>query len=141
MRWLWPLFCLPACVYGVSGEVFRVKIAAGAYDRAVAAVEARCHGVRFTNPEAGIVTSKWQVYHSSEGAFLGRCQVAIVATEGELGADVRIAVTLKQCPLSDLDDLQALGDSATCPVVFAVPQEVANGQQDAVRKVQYDMRQ
>lgn len=134
------LFLLCSCTYGVQGSMFRTKEPETAFERAVQAVEAHCNGVRFTNPEAQIVTSHWRVFHSRDGAFLGRCQVAVIKAEKEAGADVRVAVTIKQCPLVDLDDVDAVADSTTCEVTFSMPGEVANGQQDAVRKVEYDVR-
>ena len=140
MRVVLIMLLTTSCTYGVQGSMFRTKEPERVFDRAVKAVETYCNGVRFTNPEAQIVTSHWRVFHSRDGAFLGRCQVAVIKVEGEAGADVRVAVTLKQCPLVDLDDVDAVGDSATCEVVFTMPGEVANGQQDAVRKVEYDVR-
>lgn len=129
-----------SCTYGVQGSMFRTKEPETAFERAVQAVETHCNGVRFTNPDAQIVTSHWRVFHSRDGAFLGRCQVAVIKAEKEAGADVRVAFTIKQCPLVDLDDVDAVGDSTTCEVTFSMPGEVANGQQDAVRKVEYDVR-
>lgn len=134
------LLACSACTWTVQGTNFRTKEAETAFDRAVEAVEKHCNGVRFTNPEAQIVTSHWQVFHSRDGAYLARCQVALVRAEGELGAEVRVAVAFKLCPLVELLDLDALGDSTTCEVAFALPSEVANAQQDAVRKVEYDVR-
>jgi hypothetical protein len=141
VRFLLVLLALASgCTYGVQGSLFRTKEPETAFDRAVQAVETHCNGVRFTNPEAQIVTSHWRVFHSRDGAYLGRCQVAVIKVDGEAGADVRVAVTLKVCPLVDLDDVDAVGDSTTCEVTFTMPGEVATGQQDAVRKVEYDVR-
>lgn len=140
MRVFVPLVLLSSCTWAVNDARFRTVQAETAYERAVKSVEKRCNGVRYDNPEAQIVTSHWQVYHSRDGAHLGRCQVSIVKASGELGADVRVAVTMKVCPLVELADLDALGDSKTCTVTFMVPQEVANALQDAVKKVEYDVR-
>ncbi|MBE2250938.1 MAG: hypothetical protein IAE78_15480 [Myxococcus sp.] len=134
------LLTASGCAYSVQGAVFRTREAETAFARAVKAVEAHCNGVRFTNPDAQVVTSHWRVFHSRDGAFLGRCQVAVIKAADELGADVRVAVTLKQCPLIDLADVDAVGDSAACEITFSMPGEVATGQQDAVRKVEYDVR-
>ncbi len=134
------LVLLSSCTWAVSDVRFRTVQAETAYERAVKAVETRCNGVRFDNPEAKIVTSHWQVFHSRDGAHLGRCQVSIVKAADELGADVRVAVAMKVCPLVELTDLDALGDSSTCTLTFMVPQEVANALQDAVKKVEYDVR-
>jgi len=134
------LLLLDGCTWTVQGATFRTKEADTAFDRTVEAVNAHCNGARFVNPDAQIVTSHWRVFHSRDGAFLVRCQVSLVKAADELGAEVRVAVTIKQCPLVDLAELDALGDSDTCQVAFSMPTEVANAQQDAVRKVEYDVR-
>jgi hypothetical protein len=134
------LLLCTGCTWTVQGSTFRTKEADTAFERAVAAVGAHCNGARFVNPDAQIVTSHWQVFHSRDGAFLVRCQVALVKAADEVGAEARVAVTIKQCPLVDLAELDALGDSDTCQVTFSMPTEVANAQQDAVRKVEYDVR-
>lgn len=131
---------LAGCTWTVNDARFRTVQAETAYERAVKAVAQHCDGVRFENPTDQIVTSHWRVLHSRDGAHLVRCQVSIVQASGELGADVRVGVTMKRCPLVELNDLDALGDSETCAVTFLVPQEVANGLQDAVKKVEYDVR-
>lgn len=134
------LLLTTGCTWAVNDARFRTLQAETAYERAVKAVAAHCNGVRYENPEAQIVTSHWQVFHSRDGAHLGRCQVSIVKASGELGADVRVATAMKACPLVELTDLDALADSTTCTLTFMVPQEVANALQDAVRKVEYDVR-
>jgi len=134
------LLLLAGCTYPVLGTAFRTREGSTAFERAVQAVETRCHGVRFTNAEAGIVTGHWQAFHTREGVFLGRCQVSVFQQADEVGAEVRVAVTMKQCPLSDLADLDALGDTATCQPAFAIPGEAANGQNEAVRQVEADVR-
>jgi hypothetical protein len=139
MRWL-ALPLLASCTYAVNGATFRTREAEAAFDRAVAAVEQHCHGVRHLNPEAQIVTSRWQVYHSREGAYLGRCQVSVWKADGELGAEVRVAVTTKKCPLVDLAEVDALGDSTTCELTFTMPGEVATGQSLAVQRIETDVR-
>lgn len=128
------------CTWAVNDARFRTVQAESAYERAVKAVATHCHGVRYENPEAQIVTSHWQLFHSKDGPHLGRCQVSIVQAKGELGADVRVAIAMKACPPVELNDLDALADSKTCTVAFMVPQEVANALQDVVRKVEYDVR-
>jgi hypothetical protein len=129
-----------SCTYAVNGSTFRTRESESAFERAVAAVEQHCHGVRHLNPDAQIVTSRWQVYHSREGAYLGRCQVAVWKASDEVGSEVRVAVTTKKCPLVDLADLDALGDSATCEVTFSMPGEVATGQSEAVQRIETDVR-
>lgn len=140
MRWLSLLVVAGGCTWAVWGSTFRTKEADTAFERAVEAVEKHCAGVRFANPDALVVTSHWQAFHSRDGAHLARCQVSIVRTEGELGAEVRVAVAFKRCPLVELVELDALGDSNTCELVFNMPGEVATAQQDAVKKVEYDVR-
>ncbi|MBL8917663.1 MAG: hypothetical protein JNJ54_02290 [Myxococcaceae bacterium] len=140
MRWLSLLLVVPACTWAVYGSTFRTKEADTAFERAAQAVERHCGGVRFSNPEALVITSHWQAFHSRDGAHLARCQVSIVRTGAELGAEVRVAVAFKRCPLVELIELDALGDSTTCEVVFNMPGEVSAAQQDAVRKVEYDVR-
>jgi hypothetical protein len=134
------LLAASSCTYAVNGVTFRTREAPSAFERAVAAVERHCHGVRHVNADAQIVTSRWQVYHSREGAFLGRCQVAVWKADDELGAVVRVAVTTKKCPPVDLSDLEALGDSPTCEVSFSMPGEVAAGQSQAVQRIETDVR-
>ncbi|MDX2015295.1 MAG: hypothetical protein SFW67_34200 [Myxococcaceae bacterium] len=139
MRWF-TLLLATGCTYAVNGSTFRTQEAATAFERAVAAVGQHCHGVRHVNDEAQIVTSRWQVYHSRDGAYLGRCQVAVWKADDEVGAEVRVAVTTKKCPLVDLMDLEALGDSPTCEVTFSMPSEVATGQSLAVQRIETDVR-
>ncbi|MCU0699186.1 MAG: hypothetical protein MUC96_21985 [Myxococcaceae bacterium] len=139
MRWF-TLLLAAACTYAVNGSTFRTQESATAFERAVAAVAQHCHGVRDVNAEAGIVTSRWQVYHSREGAYLGRCQVSVWKADDEAGAEVRVAVTTKKCPLVDLEDLDALGASPTCEVTFSMPGEVATGQSLAVQHIETDVR-
>jgi hypothetical protein len=134
------LLLLASCTWAVQGATFRTREAESAFERAIAAVEAHCHGSRFANPDAQIVTSHWQATHSRDGAFLTRCQVALARQPDELGAEVRVAVTIKQCPLVELAVLDALGDSDTCQVTFTMPTEVSNQLQESVRKVEYDVR-
>lgn len=134
------LLVIAGCTWTIQGSTFRTKEGESAFERAVEAVNAHCNGARFVNPDAQIVTSRWQVFHSRDGAFLLRYQVSIVKAADEVGAEVRVAVTMKQCPLVDLAELDALGDSDTCQIAFSMPTEVANAQQDAVRKVEYDVR-
>lgn len=140
MRWLPLLVVLSGCTWSVYGSTFRTKEADTAFERAVEAVEKHCYGVRFANPDALVVTGHWQAFHSRDGAHLARCQVSLLRAEGEVGAEVRVAVAFKRCPLVELIELDALGDSDTCEVVFNMPGEVSSAQQDAVKKVEYDVR-
>lgn len=126
---------LTGCVFSVPGLTFRTKEGATAFERAVAAIEKHCHGVRFQNPEAQIVTSKWNRLTAKEGVFVARCQVSVVKAEDEVGADVRVASTIKQCPSEETDP-----DSAECTVSFSVPRPVAEAHQAAIEKLEYEVR-
>lgn len=129
-----------ACVFTVPGVAFRANDGASAFERSVSAVTTYCGGTRFVNPDAQIVTSHWRAFSTAQGQYLARCQVAVVKAADELGAEVRVATAFKLCTDAGVGEPDALADSNDCPLVFELPKEVAEPAEDAVRKVEYEVR-
>lgn len=103
---------------------FKTTRPEGAWARAVKATEAHCGGVRTVNEESGVIVGQWIAWNTADGLVLTQCLVTLLRGD-EYVRDVRVSFAARQCPLSDMDDLEALAKN--CPVAETVPEQVKNG--------------
>ncbi len=125
------------CTFAVLDLDFRTYEPETAFDRAVQAVEANCHGVKSADREGQIVFSAWQAWHTSEGVYLSRCMISLVPRPEDKTAAVRVAFAMRQCPLVDVSDVEAIVEQ--CAVTRTVPDIVATQLNNAARVIERDV--
>lgn len=113
--------------------VFKAREPDGAFARAVAATKAECGGVRNANEESGLVLSAWEAWNTGDGVILTQCLVSLLRGDEHV-VDVRITFVARRCPLTSMDDLEAV--LPTCEVVDAVPEQVKNGLERKAQKLE-----
>jgi len=75
---------------------------------------------------------------TGQGIVLSRCLVSMVERPETKEQEVRVALAMKQCPLADLDDLDALAE--TCTFVAEVPDIVASQLNLSVKGIEQAVR-
>ena len=116
---------------------FSTKQPADAWARVVAATEKHCGGVVTTNEESGIVIGRWIAWNTGEGLVLTQCLVTLLRGDEHV-RDVRVTFAARQCPLSSMDDLEAL--AKTCEVAELVPDQVKNGLEITAQRMEADIK-
>jgi len=129
---------LAGCVYAVPNTLFRTYEEDSAFDRALQAVDTHCNGAKDINPDARAIISKWQAFHTSYGVIISRCMVTLVGTQEEDGLDVRVSFMARECPLVDVDDLEAIADD--CRAAEGVPSVVGDQLSLAIKAIERDVR-
>lgn len=112
---------------------FRTMEIHDAYARAVQAVAEHCGPVAAENPDANIVLGAWKAWHTPDGLTLTQCIVSVVPDDQYSGS-VRITFAARECPLSDMSDLEAL--APTCERAETVRQLVNTGITETARKLE-----
>ncbi len=141
MRQPWPmaLSLLAGCAlqsWSLPQPSFTTQQPADAFARMVEATKAHCGGVRNVNDEAGVVVGPWQAWNTAQGLVLTQCLVSLMRGD-EATREVRVTFAARQCPLSSMDDLEAL--APTCERTELVPEQVANGLQRTVEQLRADI--
>jgi hypothetical protein len=126
MRWAW-LVVLAGCAtqqWTTPQPYFKTREPAGVFQRAVEATKQHCGGVRTVNEESGVVVGPWVAWNTGQGLVLTQCLVSLMRGD-ELVVDVRVTFAARTCPLTDMDDLEAV--AKTCEFAETVPEQVKNG--------------
>ena len=137
---LWAAVLLSGCAlqsWTTPQPYFSTRQPADAWARAVAATQKNCGGVRDANEESSIIVSPWIAWNTSDGLILTQCLVSLLNGDDQL-RDVRVTFAARKCPLSDMDDLQAI--AATCEVAETVPEQVKNGLELTGKQLEADIR-
>jgi len=141
MRRLWwmVLLAMSGCVYAVPQSLFVTYEPDSAFDRVVQAVDSHCNGAKLINQEARTVMSNWQAWHTSEGVIIARCMVTLADTQtGTGGLDVRVQFVARECPLVDVDNLDAIADD--CRAADGIPAVVGDSLNQAMKGIEADVR-
>ncbi len=120
----------------VPQPYFKTTQPAGAWDRAFKATQTHCGGVQTTNESAGVIVGKWIAWNTGDGLVLTQCLVTLLRGDEHV-RDVRVTFAARQCPLSGMDDLEAL--AKTCTVAETVPEQVKNGLEVTGKKLEADI--
>lgn len=123
--------------FTVAQPYFRTMEIHDAYGRAVKAVADHCGPISAENPDANVVVGAWKAWHTPDGVTLTQCIVTVLPDD-EYSGNVRITFAARECPLSDLADLDAL--AATCDRTDSVRQLVNTGLTETSRKLEADIR-
>lgn len=137
---LWAAVLLSGCAlqsWTTPQPYFSTKQPADAWARAVAATQKNCGGVRDANEESSIIISPWTAWNTSDGLILTQCLVSLLNGDEQI-RDVRVTFAARKCPLSDMEDLQAI--AATCEVAETVPEQVKNGLELTGKQLEADIR-
>lgn len=138
--WRWLLLALASgCAlhtFEVPRPLFSTREPSGAFARAVEATRAHCGGVRDVNEESQVVVGPWQAWNTPHGLLLTQCLVTLQRGDEHVH-EVRVTFGARRCPLSSMDDLEALAPS--CPPAEQVPQIVATGLAQIARKLEADI--
>ena len=108
----------------VPQPYFSTKDPADAWTRAVAATKANCGGVRDINQESGVIIAPWIAWNTGDGLVLTQCLVTLLRGDEHV-RDVRVSFSVRKCPLSDMENLEAL--APTCEFLDVIPEQVNNG--------------
>lgn len=132
-------FLLPSCAlqtWTAPQPYFRTRQPDGAWARAVAATKEHCGGVRNVNEEAGVVVGPWVGWNTGDGLVLTQCLVTLLRGDEHV-IDVRVTFAVRRCPLSSMDDLEAL--APTCERTDLVSEQVKNGLEVTAQKLEADL--
>ena len=141
-----PLPFLPACLlvsacalqtWTTPQPYFSTKQPADAWARVVAATEKHCGGVITTNEESGIAVAPWIAWNTGEGLYLTQCLVTLLRGDEHV-RDVRVTFAARKCPLSSMDNLEAL--ARTCEVAETIPDQVKNGLEITGQRMEADVK-
>lgn len=122
--------------WAVPDTSFRTWEAVGLMDRLAEASKAHCDGVKVINVEAGVVVSPWKAWNTGQGLVLTQCYLSVLRGDAK-EREIRVSFSARECPLSSMDDLEAL--AATCPRAEVVPELVSNGLQRITEGVKKDV--
>ena len=135
-----PWVLLSSCAlqtWTVPQPYFSTKDPADAWPRAIAATKAHCGGARDVNEESGVIIAPWIAWNTGDGLILTQCLVTLLRGDQHV-RDVRVSFAARKCPLSDLDDLEAL--AKTCEFIDVIPEQVKNGLLTTAQKMEADIK-
>lgn len=115
---------------------FKTREPDGAWARAVAATQEHCGGLRNVNEESHVVVGPWVAWNTGDGLVLTQCLVTLLRGDEHV-IDVRVTFAARRCPLSAMDDLEAL--APTCEVTDIVSEQVKNGLEITAKKLEADI--
>lgn len=130
---------LSACAlqsWAVPQGSFHTHEAVGIIERITEASKAHCDGVKVVNVEAGVVVSPWKAWNTGDGLVLTQCLISVLRGDAK-EREVRVSFAARACPLSSMDDLEAL--AATCERTDVVPELVSNGLQRITEGLKKDI--
>ena len=139
MRWL-GLVLLSSCAlqtWTVPQPYFSTRSPDDAWARAIAATKEHCGGVRNINEESSVVVGPWIAWSTGDGLVLTQCLVTLLRGDEHV-RDVRVSFAARKCPLSDMDDLEAL--APTCETTDIVSEQVKNGLVITAQKLEADIK-
>lgn len=116
---------------------FSTRQPADAWARVVAATEKHCGGLRNTNEESGVIVAPWIAWNTGEGLILTQCLVTLLRGDEHV-RDIRVTFAARKCPLSSMDDLEAL--APTCEITDTVPDQVKNGLEITAQRMEADIK-
>lgn len=139
MRWL-VFFTLAGCAmqqWTTPRPYFKTREPESVFQRAVAATKQHCGGIRNVNEESGVVVGPWVAWNTGQGLVLTQCLVSLMRGDEHV-MDVRVSFAARTCPVSDMDDLEALVKD--CEIAETVPEQVKNGLVDVGAALERDIK-
>jgi hypothetical protein len=116
---------------------FSTREPGDAWARAVAATKANCGGLRDVNEDSGVIVAPWIAWNTGDGLILTQCLVTLLRGDEHV-RDVRVSFAARKCPLSDMDNLEAL--APTCEFLDIIPEQVKNGLDVTAQHMEADIK-
>lgn len=128
--------CASIQSWTVPQPYFRTTQPDAAWARALKATAEHCGGIRNSDEASAVIVGNWIAWNTPDGLVLTQCLVSLLRGD-EYVRDVRVSFAARRCPLSSMDDLEAL--VPTCEIAETVPEQVKNGLVDTGQKLEADI--